>query len=159
MTVRPGDWRLSIVVPGVIVGGLSIAIGVAKLTVHQPGQAVLAFVGPVLLYLLVTALTRKVRLEITESVVVARQGRWRGHPDLEVPRNDVRVIHYFPRTIAFHGPGNEPIMRIDSNYTLRQMRTVAGLLGVPLYDHRRWLVREVRKGRLVHDPAVSDRVS
>ena len=159
-TVRPGDWRLSIVVPGAIVGGLSIAIGVAKLQVDQPGQAVLAFVGPVLLYLLVTALTRKVRLEITESVVRARQGGWRGHPDLEVPRSDVRVIHYFPRTIGFHGQDKKPIMRIDCNYTLRQMKTVAKLLGVPLYDHRRWLgLREVSKGRRVYDPAAPDRVS
>jgi hypothetical protein len=76
-----------------------------------------------------------------------------------MPRDDVRVIHYFPREIGFYGAGNKPIMRIDCNYTLKQTTDVARLLGVPLYNHRRWLgLREVREGRPVYKPA-SERVS
>ena len=160
MTVRPGYLRLTVVIPVVIVGGLAIAIGVAQLTAHQPGQAVAGFAAPVVLCVLLRVATRSIRLEITQSVVRARQGRWRGHPDLEVPRNDVRAIHYFPRKISFRGPDNKPFMGIDPNYTLRQMKTVAALLGVPLYDHMRWRgLREVNMGRLVYDPAAADRVS
>lgn len=160
MTVRPGGWRLSVIVPFAFIWGLSIAIGLANLTVDQPVQTVAAFVGPVLLLLLLLLSARTIRLEITDSAVWARQGRWRGHRDLEVPRNDVRAIHYFTMVISFRGPDDEPFMRIGCDYTLRQMRTVAELLGVPLYDHRRWLgLREARIGRLVYKPSASDRVS
>lgn len=161
-TVRPGNWRLSIVVPLAVVSGVCIAIGVVQLTADQPAQASFAAAlwTPALFYCVINLLTLRIRMEITESVVRARQGRWRGHPDLEVPRHDVLAIHYFPRIISFRGPDDKPFMRIDCNYTLRQVRAVAQLLRVPLYDHKRWLgLREARIGRLVYDPAASDRVS
>ena len=161
LTVRPGNWRLSVVIPALFVAGVSIAIGAPKLRV-DPVPALLACVGPVLLLYLtinVMALVRSVRLEISENTVLARQGGWRGHPDLNVPRDEVVAIHYFPRVISFRGPGDKSFMRIDCNYTLRQMTDVARLLGVPLYNHRRWLgLREVREGRAVYKPA-SERVS
>lgn len=160
MTVRPGGWRLSVVIPWAFVWGLSIAIGIAKLTIGQPVQTVVGFVGPVLCYLLFRVLALTIRLKITDSMISARRGGWRGRRDLEVPRNEVRVIHYFPQAIGFHGTDNKRIMRIDNDYTLRQMRTVAEFLSVPLYDHRRWLgMQEVWQGRLVYKPTESDRVS
>jgi hypothetical protein len=160
MTVRPGNSRPTVVITALFVAGVSIAIGAPKLRV-DPVPAVLACVGPVLvLYLTINVLARSVRLKVSENTVLARQGGWRGHPDLEVPRDEIRAIHYFSRVISFRGPDDEPFMRIDPNYTLRQMTTVARLLGVPLYDHKRWLgLREVRMGRLVYDPTASDRVS
>ena len=154
MTVRPGNWRLTVAVPGFFVAGVSIAMGAPKLMVDTV-PALLACVGPVLLlYLTINVLARSVRLEISENTVSARQGGWRGHPDLEVPRDEIRAIHYFPRIISFRGPDDKPFMKIDPSYTLRQMTTVARLLGVPLYDHRRWPgLRSVRVGRLVYKPA------
>lgn len=51
-------------------------------------------------------------------------------------------------------------MMIVPNWTLRQMIEVAGELGVPLFDHRRWLgMRMVDMGRLVYDPASPHPVS
>jgi hypothetical protein len=160
MTVRPGLWRPIIVIPWAMLAGLFIALGVSKLAVSQPGQAVVAFAGPVLLFLLAWVRARSVRLEIAESVVLARQGRWRGHPDREAPRSEIRAIHYFPRMISFRGPDNKPIMTIDGNYTLRQMMKVAVTLEVPLYDHARWLgMRKISIGRLLYDPASRHSVS
>lgn len=160
MTLRPGYLRLSIMVPVVIVVAPSLAIGVARLWAGKPAQASEALVPMAALYLVIRFAARSIRLELTESVVRAWQGKWRGHPDLEVPRNEVRAIHYFPRVISFRGPDDEPFMRIDSNYTLSQMRTVAELLRVPLYDHKRWLgLREAGMGRLVYKPTASDRIS
>ena len=162
MKVRPGNWRLGVVVPLALIGGVCLAIGVDQLASDQPAQASFAAAvwTPVLFYCVINLVALRIRLEITDSVVRARQGRWRGHPDLEMPRNDVLAIHYFTQVISFRGPDDKPFMRIDCNYTLRQMRTVAELLGVRLYDHRRRLgLREVGIGRLVHDPAASDRVS
>jgi hypothetical protein len=43
-------------------------------------------------------------------------------------------------------------MMIDANYTVRQMVQVASLLGVRLYDHTRWGMRTVDKGRLAYQP-------
>ena len=160
MTLRPGYLRLSIMVPVVIVVAPSIAVGVAGLWAGKPDQASEALVPLAALYVVLRFAARSIRLEITESVVRARQGKWRGHPDLEVPRNDIRAIHYFPRIISFRGPDDEPFMRIDSNYTLSQVRTVAELLRVPLYDHKRWLgLREASMGRLVYKPTASDRIT
>ena len=156
MTVRPGNGTPTVIITALFVAGVSIAIGAPKLRV-DPVPAALACVGPVLLLFLtinVLALARSIRLEISENTVSARQGGWRGHPDLEVPRDEIRAIHYFPRVISFRGPDDKPFMRIVPNYTLRQMTTVARLLGVPLYDHRRWPgLRSVRVGRLVYKPA------
>jgi hypothetical protein len=153
VAVRPGLWRPSVAIPWGVVVGLFIAGAISEFVGGNPGQAAVALTAPVLLFLLAALRARSVRLEVTESAVLARQGRWRGHPDLEVPRNEIRAIHYFPRIISFRGPDNEPFMRIDCNYTLRQMTKVADVLGVRLYDHRGSLgLREVRIGRLAYDP-------
>lgn len=160
MTLRSGIWRLVYVIPGVVVVVPCMIGGVTGLMADKPVQAVGAFACPVVLYLVVTLLSRRVRLEITDSLVRARQGGWRGHPDLEVPRNEVRAIHYFPGKISFRGPDDEPFMRIDPNYTARQMKTVAVFLRVPMYDHQRWFgLRKVSMGRLVYKPAKSDPAS
>ena len=154
ITVRPGLRRPSVVIPWVISDALLIALGISRLAVGQPGQAAVLFMSPVVFFLVMWVRARPVRLEITDSAVLARQGRWRGHPDMEAPRSETRAIHYFPRMISFRGPDNQPIMMIDCNYTLRQMMKVARVLGVPLYDHTRMLgMRKVRVGRLVYDPA------
>jgi hypothetical protein len=154
MTVRVGLWRLSVVIPGGFMVGLCTFGAVSEFLAGQLVAAVVALTVPVPIFLLIWVGTRSIRLEITESVVLARQGRFRGHPDLEMPRSEIRAIHYFPRIISFRGQDNKPFMRIDCNYTVRQMTKVAGILEVPLYDHKRWLgLREARIGRLVHDPA------
>lgn len=162
MTVRPGIGQSGIIAIFAFTSSVCIAIGVDQLISDQPAQSSFeaAFWVPAGLYCLCKLLALPIRLEITESTVLARQGRFRGHPDLEMPRNEVLAIHSFPSVISFRGRDDKPFMRIDCNYTLRQMRAVAGLLGVRLYDHTRWLgFREIRIGRLVYDPAASDRVS
>jgi hypothetical protein len=85
------------------VAGVSIALGAPKLRV-DPVPAALACVGPVLLlYLTINVLARSVRLEISENTVSARQGGWRGHPDLEVPRDEIRAIHTTSRGSSASG--------------------------------------------------------
>ena len=161
ITIRPGFWRLSSVIPLAIVIGLFVAGAVAKLAVDQPGQAVAAFLAPVLVLFLAWLRTLPVRLEFTESTVRAKQGRWRGQPDNQVPRSEIRSIHYFPMMISFRGPDNTPIMTIEPHWTRRQMLRVAEELKVPLYDHTRWYgMRESRMGigKLVHAPASGQRV-
>jgi hypothetical protein len=92
---------------------------------------------------------RSVRLEISESVVRATQGWYL--PERQVARSQISAIHYFPRTISFRGPDQKPIMKIAPGWTMRQMLEVADLLGVPLYDHRRWLgLRSATMGRLAN---------
>jgi len=131
---------------------LSIALAVSKFAVDQPGQAVVALMIPVVICLIMGFRTRSVRLEISESVVRAKQGHWRGHPDKQALRSEITSIHYFPRIISFRGLDNKPIMMIDPNYTVRQMVRVASVLGVRMYDHTRWLGmrKTVNTGRLVY---------
>jgi|SRR6516165_4552790 len=96
-------------------------------------------------------------LEITESVVRAKQDWFL--PENQVARSEITAIHYFPSLISFRGPDHKPIMKVRPNWTLRQMLGVADELGVPLYDHRRWLgLRRARIGRLVNRPAPSQPV-
>jgi len=133
---------------------LSIALAVSKFAVDQAGQAVVALMIPVVICLIIGFRARSVRLEISDSVVLAKQGHWRGHPDKQAPRSDIRAIHYYPRLISFRGPDNKPMMMIDPNYTVRQMVRVASVLGVRMYDHTRWLGmrKTVNTGRLVFQP-------
>jgi hypothetical protein len=50
-------------------------------------------------------------------------------------------------------------MRLAPNWSLKQMLEVADELGVPLYDHRRWLgLRSANIGRLANRPAPADPV-
>jgi hypothetical protein len=145
MTVRVGVWRLSVVIPWTLLVGFFIAGAVIS-----PNQAVAALTAPFLVALIAWLVVRRIRLEITESVVRARQGP-RG--DKLVSRSEVRAIHYLPRLISFRGPDGKPIMMIRPEWTLRQMGRVADELKVPLYDHRGWGgIRTVDKGRLVYDP-------
>lgn len=158
-TVKPNDWRASVSVPWAIVTVLSAGVGIAKFATDQPGQGLIGLAIPVLYYLLIRFVSRSIRLEITESVVRARQGGGNGHRDREVPRHDVLAIHYFPRSIGFRGPGDDAFLKIRQEYTLRQMKTVAEFLRVPLYTHERALgARGTSEGRLVYKPSESDRV-
>jgi|SRR5580692_10144821 len=151
--IKPGLWRASVVIPLGIVACIAIAGAVSEFIADRPGEAVAALLAPVVIFLIIVFRARSVRLEISESVVLAKQGHWRGHPDKEAPRSDIRAVHYYPRIISFRGPDNKPIMMIDANYTVRQMAQVASLLGVRLFDHRRWDgIRRVDKGRLVYQP-------
>ena len=159
ITIRPGLWRAVVMIPFGIVSGVCIAGAVSEIAVGNPGAAVLALLVPVAMLLVVEFRARSVRLEITDSVVLAKQGHWRGHPDMQAPRNEIRAIHYFPRIISFRGPDKKPVMMIDCNYTMRQMVRVAGVLKVPMYDHTRWFgMRTVDKGRLVYNSELSQRV-
>ena len=159
-TLKPNDWRASVAVPWAIVTVLFVSIGIARFATDQPGQGLMGLAGPVLYYLLIRLASRSIQLEITESVVRARRGWGSGHPDVEVPRHDVLAIRYFPRSIHFRGPGDDAIMKIRQDYTLKQMKTVAELLRVPLYNHERAPgAREAETGRLVYKPPASDRIS
>lgn len=158
-TIRPGLWRAVVVIPFGIVSAVCIAGAVTEIAAGSPGSAVLALLIPVVGILVLKFRARSVRLEISDSVVLAKQGHWRGHPDMQAPRNEIQAIHYFPRIISFRGPDKKPIMMIDSNYTVRQMVRVAGVLNVPMYDHTRWLgMRSVDTGRLVYSSESSQRV-
>jgi hypothetical protein len=153
MTIRPGWLRLGVVIPVAIMLGVSIVIAVGMLADHHAGQVPWAFFGPVLVVFITWVATRRVRLEITDSVVLVRQGGWRGNPDKQAPRNAITAIHVFPMVISFRGPDKKPIMMIVPNYTPRQMLRVAKVLDVPLYDHRRWFgLRQIHLGRLIYDP-------
>jgi len=156
MTIRSG-WRTSDVIAWSALVGMFVAFAVI-----WPSQAGTYLTGPVLIGLVIWVRMRAIRLEIGESAVRARQGRWRGQRDGQVPRSKVRSIHYFPRMISFRGPNNTPIMKIMSNYNLRQLRKVATELKVPLYDHTRWYgLREAREGigQLVYKPETGQPVS
>lgn len=154
MTLRPAFWRRSTVIPLAI---LLILCGTPAAL--WPHQAAVLLVAPVLLTLIAQARTRPVRMEITPAVVQARQGGWRGQPDKEAPRSEIRAIHYFPGRISFRGPDDKPIMEPEPHWTLGQMLKVADELDVPLYDHRgRLRLEELATGRLVYDPASHQRV-
>jgi hypothetical protein len=159
MTIRPGFWRLGAVIPFAILIGVFVALGAGMLVVNQPAQAIPMFLAPPLVFLIAWLRTLPVRLEITESTVRAKQGRWRGQPDKQVPRSEIRSIHYFPMIISFRGPDNTPIMRVDPHWTMRQMLRVADEIKVPLYDHRRWFgMLKAPMGQLAYDPASGKRV-
>jgi hypothetical protein len=160
ITIRPGPWQPVVVILLGLVSCLAIAGAVSEFIAGNPLQGVFALLAPVVILLIMLFRGRSVRLEVTDSVVLAKQGHWRGHPDMQAPRNEIRAIHYFPRIISFRGPDKKPIMMIDSNYTVRQMVRVAGVLNVPMYDHTRWLgMRTVDNGRLVCKPESSQRVA
>ena len=143
-TIRPG-----LLQPGFLIG-CAVLVGMfTTLAVFQPDQALWwLVVGPLLIAVVGWARLRGVRLEITESVVRARQGWYL--PERQAARSEISAIHFFPSVISFRGPDRKPIMKIAPNYTLRQMLDVADVLAVPLYDHRRWLgLRKISIGRLV----------
>jgi hypothetical protein len=153
ITIRPAVWQPSIVIVWSLVAGMFVAAAVI-----WPGQAVTSLMFLPLLFLIAWVRVRAVRLEITEGAVRARQGWYL--PDKQVPRSQIRAIHYYPDVISFRGPDRKPIMRTRSEWSLRQMIAVAGELRVPVYDNRRWHnLRSARVGRLVYDPAAPHPVS
>jgi hypothetical protein len=79
--IRPAIWRPANVIPLAVLAGIFIMTGL-----FQPSSAVVLLVCFVLVFLMAWARTIPVRLEITETEVRARQGRWRGQPDVEAPR-------------------------------------------------------------------------
>lgn len=126
--------------------------------VWRPAAALWLLAGAVLVVVIGWVRIRAVRLEITDSVVRIRQGRFVS--EKVAARSDISALHYFPSLISFRGPDGEPMMKIAPNWTLRQMLEVAGELGVPLYDHRRWCgMRTVSMGRLVNHSARSRPIS
>jgi hypothetical protein len=153
ITIRPAVWQPSIVIVWSLVVGMFVAAAVI-----WPGQAVTSLMFLPLLFLIAWVRVRAVRLEITEGTVRARQGWYL--PDKQVPRSQIRAIHYYPDVISFRGPDRKPIMRTRSEWSLRQMIAVAAELSVPVYDNRRWHnLRTARVGRLVYDPAAPHPVS
>jgi hypothetical protein len=138
----PGAWAAIAILAGMFIAA----------AVYRPGQALGLLAGAVLVVVIGWVRVRAVRLEITDSTVRVKQGRFL--PEKEAARSDITAIHYFPSLISFRGPDDEPMMKVAPNWTLRQMLEVAGELGVPLYDHRRWLgLRRISTGRLVNHPA------
>lgn len=130
----------------------------SEFAVGHTSAGIVAITGPVVIILfawpLVRFRRRPTRLEVTESMVLARQGWWRGQPDKQATRSEIRAIHYFPNLISFRGLDNKPLMMIQPHYTLAQMLKVAAKLDVRRYDHCRWLgLRRIDKGRLAYDPA------
>jgi hypothetical protein len=121
--------------------------------VFQPSSAMVLLACFVLLCLMAWARTIPVRLEITETEVRARQGRWRGQPDVAALRGEIRAIRYYPARISFRDANDEPLMEPEPHWTVRQMVRVAIEVGVPLYDHKGALgVEELSEGRLAYDP-------
>lgn len=154
LTLRVGWLRAGVIIPSVIVFGISTVIAVAMIVDGHWAQAPAAYAAPLPIYLITWVATRRVRLEITDRVVLARQAGWHGHPDKQVPRDAVTAIHYFPQFISFRGPNKkDTIMMIVPNYTPRQMVKVARVLDVPLYNHSRRLgLQKVSIGRLMYEP-------
>jgi len=159
MTIGPGFWRFSSVLLWALLAGVFAVLAVLEFAASQPAEGAVLLVAPVGLYALGSVVLRfrphPIRLEITESTVRARQGNWRGAPDMEAPRSEVRSIHYFPKLISFRGVDNSTsLMMIQPQYSLRQMRKIATELHVRLYDHTRWLgLGTIDAGRLAYDPA------
>jgi hypothetical protein len=104
IAIRPGLWRASVVIPLGLVSCLAIAGAVSEFAAGSPLEGVYALLAPVVILLIMGFRGRAVRLEVTDSEVLAKQGHWRGHPDLQAPRNEIRAIHYFPGIISFRGP-------------------------------------------------------
>lgn len=146
---RPGpvSWAVC-----AIPAGMFIAAGV-----YWRGQAPALLACAALGAVVIWVRVRAARLEITDSTMRVKERLFA--PEKEAARSDITAIHYFPGTISFRGPDDKPMMRIATNWTVRQMLDVAGELGVPLYDHRGWLgLRKVRIGRLLNPPAPRDPV-
>lgn len=144
MRLWSGWWRLSMAFSWAIMLGIFVPLAVT-------GQAVMAL-GMLLLFAVIGCLASIwQQLEITETTVKARQGRY---GTKQAPRSEVRAIHYLPRVISFRGPDDEPMMMVKPLWTRRQMLKVARELNVPLYNHMRWLgLRTAQDGRLEFDPA------
>jgi hypothetical protein len=118
------------------------------LTVARPSAAgwyAALFIGGTAMVAARMAVTR---IEITDVVVRYSEG-WRG-ARREVARDQVRVIRRYPTKIVFGGPDGKHSMSVGGHWTMKQLMQIAQVLGVPLFDHRRWLgTRSVKTGRPV----------
>jgi hypothetical protein len=149
MTLKAAFWRTSLVVLLVVMIGA--AVPPAFFGPHPERWALLI---PVAVVLVCWLRMLPIRMEVTDALVRAKQGRWRGQPDMEVPRSEISGIHYFPTVISFRGLDNKPIMKLVPHWSLRQILKVATELDVRLYDHRGFLgLKSLSIGRLVYDPA------
>ncbi len=92
-TIRPRPGRSAFVLFAVLVG-MYIAIAV-----YRPDQVLWVLASAALVAVIGWARWRATRLEITESVVRAKQGWYL--PEKEAARSEIRAIHYFPRLISF----------------------------------------------------------
>jgi hypothetical protein len=96
-------------------------------------------------------------MEVTPTLVRARQGRWHGQPDLEASRVEICEIHYCPSRIIFQGTHGQSLMEPYPHWTLEQVLQVAELLDVPVYDRRgRLHLQELAVGRLVRGDSSDD---
>jgi hypothetical protein len=155
LTVRPALWRPSVVIPWGLVIGACIAGSIIEIAADGLAQGVSVLLVPLaVVFIAWAARGRFIRMDVTGDVVRVREGGWRGHPDKEKSRNEVRSMHYYPNSIIFQGANDVPVMKIVPNYSMRQLQEFAGKLRVPLYDHTRWFrMRLADMGYLVYDPA------
>jgi hypothetical protein len=129
--------------------GLAVlAVVCTVLTVARPSAAAwyaALFVGITAMAAAWLAVTR---IDVAGETVRYDQG-W-GVRKREVARDQVRVIRRYPTKIAFGGPDGKHIMTVGGHWTMKQLVQMAQVLGVPLFDHRRWLgTRSVKTGRPV----------
>jgi hypothetical protein len=151
LTIRFKLWQTNTVIPVGILTPLCVA-----LVVYEPG-AYPMLLGPVLIACMLWYGSRVIRMEITPTVVRARQGRWHGQPDLEAPRAEICEIRYCPSRIIFTGTHSQSLMEPFPHWTLKQVLEVAELLDVPFYDHRgRFHLEELAVGRLVRGDSSAD---
>lgn len=143
-----------------------VAFGVAALPcmalmLYEPGSYPL-LICLALVFLMVCFQSQRILLEVTPAVVRARQGRFRGRPDLEVDRVEICRIDYCPGRLMFRGTHGQSLMAPYPFWTLEQVVQVADVLDVPVYDRRgkfrlRTLTREeLAEGRLVKSDSSAD---
>jgi hypothetical protein len=142
-SARPGPGALALFA---LLAGMFIAAGV-----YEPGQALILVACAVGVGLVAWFRAGAVQLVISDSTVQIKERRFQ--PGRDVARSDITAIHYFPSLISFRGPDNETMTKLVRNWSSRQMLQVADELGVPLYDHRRWLgLRRAATGRPMNHP-------
>jgi hypothetical protein len=127
--IRRKMWQVDTVITTGIVAALCVAP-----VFYTLGAAPL-LAGPALLVVGGWLMFRLVRVEITESTVRIQQMA-KGRGDLEVPRSEIREIHFYKGRVVFQDPDGRPVMESVPQWPLKQMQKVADVLGVPLYDHR-----------------------
>jgi hypothetical protein len=126
-----------------VYGGILLWLGLV-----QPRQWAWCVVGFLAVVAMVAARNAVTRVEINREIVKYDEG-WRARTR-EVARDQVRVIRRYPTKIVFGGPDGKHIMSLGGHWTMKQLMQIAQVLGVPLFDHRRWLgARSVKTGRPV----------
>jgi hypothetical protein len=131
LAIRCTIWKTKPIIRFAVVTALIVTTEVYQSSFNLP-----LLLSPSLIFLLVCFHMRAVLLEVTPSVVRARQGRVRGRPDLEASRAEICAIRYCPRRIVFGGTHGQSLMAPYPFWTLEQVVQVAGVLDVPVYDCR-----------------------